>query len=368
MKIAMIGTKRMPSRDGGIDVVVGKLSSGLARRGEEVTVFVRKRKGTRSLPEYNGCRIKEVFTIDRKATDALVSSFFATILGLLGSYDVLHFHALGNTLFLFLRWLGRRKRIVVTIHGIDWKRSKFSGLGAKILKLSEKMAVKHADEIITLCENDHDYYLDAYGIETTVIPNGFEKHPVIGPRIITEKYGLHNEDYILFLARIVPEKGLSYLIEAYNQIDISQKLVIAGGSSHSTEYYAQMQKLAENNPKVIFTGFVQGQELEELYSNAYLFVLPSDIEGMPMSLLEALGHRRVCLVSDIRENRVDPVNSYFFEKGSVASLKEQLLRISTERKPFEDRSALMDWDTVVEETMRVYKSFSPWGNIGAKEG
>ena len=353
MKIAMIGPKRIPSREGGIDVVVGRLSQELVKRGQDVTVYVRRKKGVKPQKSYEGVRLKEVFTINKKATDALVSSFLATLRGLWGGYDVLHFHALGNTCFLFLTAFSKKK-IVVTIHGIDWKRSKFQGIGNKILHFSEKMVVRYADEIITLCQNDYDYFRETYGLETTLIPNGFERFPTREPRLITEQFGLRKEDYILFLARIVPEKGLHYLIEAYQKANIPQKLVIAGGSGHSQDYYEQMRALAGDNPNILFTGFVQGELLAELYSNAYLYVLPSDIEGMPMSLLEALGYGRVCLVSDIRENRVDEENSYFFRHGDVADLQTQLEAISADRKNYQPSGSLLGWDEVTQKTLEVY--------------
>ena len=354
MKIAMIGPKRIPSREGGIDVVVGRLSQELAARGEDVTVYVRRKRGVASPKNFRGVRVKAVFTIDRKATDALVSSFLATLRGLFGRYDVLHFHALGNTCFLFLTALSKKK-IVVTIHGIDWKRGKFQGIGNKILHVSEKMVVRYADAIITLCPNDRDYFRETYGLETAMIPNGFERFAPREPEEITKRFGLHREDYILFLARIVPEKGLHYLIEAYKQANVSKKLVIAGGSGHSEDYYARMRALAEDDPRILFTGFVQGELLAELYSNAYLYVLPSDIEGMPMSLLEALGYGRVCLVSDIRENRVDEQNSCFFRKSDVADLRDKLEELCAHRKDYVPSDVLLGWDQVTEKTLEVYR-------------
>ena len=334
MKIAMIGPKRIPSREGGIDVVVGRLSSELARRGQDVTVYVRKKKGLEVPESWNGVRLKEVFTIDRKATDALVSSFLATLKALWGHYDVIHFHALETP-----RCAGHAFRA-----------------SDQILKFSEKMVVRYADAIITLCDNDQDYFKEAYGLETTRIPNGFERFPLRSSSVITEKYGLHREDYILFLARIVPEKGLHYLIPAYRQAGIPQKLVIAGGSGHSEGYYREMQALAGDDPNILFTGFVQGETLAELYSNAYPYVLPSDIEGMPMSLLEALGYGRVCLVSDIQENRVDPDNSYFFQKADTDDLREKLKEISRNRKSYAPSQALMCWDEVAQKTLDLYEN------------
>lgn len=353
MRIAMIGPKRVPSREGGVDVVVERLSKLLTKKGHEVTIFVRKKRGYKPPKYYEGVRLKKTFTINKKSTDALLYSFFATLKGIFGKYDVLHFHAEGNTFFLWLTKLCKKK-VVVTIHGIDWKREKFKGLGSRILLKSEKRIVKYADEIITLCQNDADYFRETYNRETTLIPNGFEKYGLTESSLITEKFGLHHEDYILFLARIVPEKGLHYLIEAYNSIDIPQKLVIAGGDSHSKNYYNEMLKLAKNNKKIIFTGFVEGEILEELFSNAYLYVLPSDVEGMPMSLLEALGHQRICLVSDIRENKVDELNSYFFEHGNIDSLEKQLINISKNRKEFVPNKKLLSWEKVADNTIDTY--------------
>ena len=354
MRIAMIGPKRVPSREGGIDVVVGRLSSEISKLGNEVTIYVRRKGGCKTAKEYNGCAIKSTFTINKKTTDALIYSFFSTLKGLFGKYDILHFHAEGNTFFL---WLTRfcKKKVVVTIHGIDWKRSKFKGFGTRILLKSEKRIVKYADQIITLCENDKEYFLKNYNKETKLIPNGFEKYELVKPNMILDRFGLKQDEYILFLARIVPEKGLHYLIEAYNSINIPQKLVIAGSDSHSFRYFTEMKSKASENKKIIFTGFVQGQILEELFSNAYLYVLPSDIEGMPMSLLEALGHRRICLVSDIDENRIDEQNSYFFEHSNIESLKSQLLSISQSRKDFTDNDSLADWETVAKKTISIYK-------------
>lgn len=354
MKIAMIGPKRIPSREGGIDVVVGKLSTGMVEKGNDVTVFVRKKRKTKIDKIYKGVRVKKTFTVNKKSTDALVYSFFATLKGLFGKYDVLHFHASGNTFFM---WLTRfsRKKIISTCHGIDWKRQKFEGFGTKILRKSEKRMVKYSDKLITLCKNDYDYFKETYGIEPILIPNGFEKFELKKANIIKEKFGLENENYILFLARIVPEKGLHYLIDAYKKSNIDKKLVVAGGDSHSKDYYDEMVKKADNNPNIIFTGFVQGEIFEELFSNAFLYVLPSDIEGMPLSLLEALGHNRVCLVSNISENNIDPINSYFFEKGNIDSLAEQLVNINKNRKNYQENDNLIDWNEVVDRTLKLYE-------------
>lgn len=352
LNVVMIGAKKYPSRDGGIDAVVSTISELMANQGHSVTVYTRRKSD--SVSSNAKVKTKKIFTINKKATDALLYSFFATIRALFSKADVIHFHAEGNCFFL---WLTRfsKKRIITTIHGLDWQREKFKGIGTKILLKSEKRICKYSDDIIVLSKKDYDYFKNTYGIETTIIPNGFEKLENLDPVIIKEKYDLDKDSYFLFLARIVPEKGLHYLIDAFKRTKIKKKLVIAGDSNHAKEYHESIMKLASGDDRIIFTGFVCGQELNELFSNAYCYVLPSDIEGMPISLLEALGHKRICLVSDIPENHLDDDNSIYFGKSSVESLKKKLVQINIKRPTFVDNSKLMSWNDVVARTVEIYR-------------
>jgi len=255
-----------------------------------------------------------------------------------------------------------RKRIVVTIHGLDWQRGKWGGFASKYIKFGEKMAAKYADEIIVLSESVQKYFKDTYNRETVFIPNGVSQPKLKEPEIIKERYGLEKDNYILFLARIVPEKGLDYLIDAYQQIGTNKKLVIAGGASHTNDYYETIQQKAANDKRIIMTGFVQGQELEELYSNCYLYCLPSDVEGMPISLLEAMSYGKNCLVSDIPENTAVVENmAVTFAKSNSQDLKEKLevCLAGKNRKNAEDISNYIlkkyNWDEVVEKTLKLYK-------------
>ena len=336
MKIAMIGHKRIPSREGGVEVVVEELSTRLVKDGYQVDVYNRKGKNVqdkkadknkKKLKEYKGVRIITIPTINKKGLDALIYSILATIRALFGHYDVIHFHAEGPCAMLWLPHLFGI-RTVATIHGLDWQRSKWGGLGTKYIKFGEKIAAKYADEIIVLSKGVEKYFLDTYNRKTHFIPNGVEKPTIREAKIIKEKYGLEKDSYILFLARIVPEKGLHYLIEAYNQIETDKKLVIAGGASHTNDYLKKIKEMVKGIPNIIMTGFVQGRELEELYSNCCLYCLPSDIEGMPLSLLEAMSYGCRCLVSDIEENtQVTEKYAKIFKKSDVKDLKNKLNKL-----------------------------------------
>ncbi len=369
LKVAMIGHKRIPSREGGVEVVVEELANRLTRQGYEVEAYNRsgyhvsgKNFGNGRKKYYNGIRIIIIPTFRNGKLNAIVYSVFATVRALFGGYDVIHYHAEGPCATLFIPKLFGI-RVVATIHGLDWQRAKWGNFASGVLKFGEKMAAKHADEVIVLSRNVQQYFRDTYGRETHFIPNGISRPVIKEVKEIKEKYSLEKDSYILFLARLVPEKGLHYLIEAFTNIQTDKKLVIAGGSSHSYEYMKKIQKMAAQDNRIIMTNFVQGRVLEELYSNAYLFVLPSDVEGMALSLLEAMSYGNCCLVSDIRENtEVVEDKAVTFQKGNVEDLKKKLEYLFSHPESvskYKETSAdficnKYNWDDVVVQTESLY--------------
>lgn len=360
MKIAMIGHKRVPGREGGVEVVVEELAGRMAAAGHQVTLYNRAAKDKPRYHEYAGARIITVPTINKKSLDAVIYSFLASVRALFGGYDVIHYHALGPSVMLLIPHL-LGKRTVATVHGLDWQRAKWGGFGTKYLKLGEKIIAKYADEVIVLSPGVQQYFRDTYGRETVYLPNGVEKPQFHEPQLIREKWGLEKGRYILFLARIVPEKGLHYLLEAYRQLDTDVKLVIAGGDSHSGSYYPEMCELARQDSRVVMTDFVQGQTKAELFGNAALYVLPSDIEGMPISLLEAMSYGTPVLVSDIPENtQVLGEFGASFKAGDVQDLQRALQAALTD--PPKAGAAQTDriareysWDVTVQKTLELYQ-------------
>lgn len=367
MKIAMLGHKRIPSREGGVEVVVEELATRMASQGHQVVAYNRKGKhvsdDTYSLgkvDEYNGVKIKTVFTVDKKGLNAMIYSMFATIRATFGGYDVIHYHAEGSCAMI---WIPKLFGVhtVATIHGLDWQRSKWGGFATKYIKFGEKMAAKKADKVIVLSKNMQRYFKDNYDRDTVYIPNGLTMPKRREASIITDRFDLKKDDYILFLARIVPEKGVHYLLEAFQKVQTDKKLVIAGGASDTSEYYGQIQELAKQDDRVIMTGFVQDELLEELYSNCCLYVLPSDVEGMPISLLEAMGYGRRCLVSDIPEN-IELVEEHAtsFAHGNVEDLAKKLEVLLKEDKTeaSENIQYVQDnfnWDNIVMKTLELYR-------------
>lgn len=314
--------------------------------------------------EYDGIRQKVVPTIEKKGLAAVSSSFFAALCSAFGRYDVVHIHAEGPAFFCWIPKLFG-KRVISTIHGLDWAREKWKfGVGSKFIRQGEKNAVKYADEIIVLSKGVQDYFKKVYGRETNFIPNGVNRPKLRAAEQISEKFGLSKDSYILFLGRLVPEKGIRYLIEAFKQVKTDKKLVIAGGSSDTDSFERELKDLAKNDERIIFTGFVQGSLLDELYSNAYIYTLPSDLEGMPLSLLEAMSYGNCCLVSDIPEcTEVVEDKALIFKKSDVSDLWEKLqdacnhpenvMELKKEAADFICKK--YDWDDVVEKTRELYR-------------
>lgn len=370
LNIVMLGHKRIPSREGGVEIVVEELATRMVNAGHKVTCLNRAGKhvsgeefGSDSLQEYKGVRIRKVLTLDKKGLAAMTASVTGAIAAAFGRYDVVHFHAEGPCAMLWLPKLFG-KRCVATIHGLDHQRAKWGKFAKTYIMLGEKCAAKHADEIVVLSKGVQQYFLDTYGRKTIFIPNGVSKPELREAQEIAEKFQLQKNSYILFLGRLVPEKGIHYLIEAYQSLKTDKKLVIAGGISDTGEYGQELQKMADNNPNILFTGFVQGRALEELYNNAYLYVLPSDLEGMPLSLLEAMSYGNCCVTSDIEEcAAVMEDYGVTFPKGDVTALTETLQRLCSTPDivaGYKQQAAgyitgKYNWDDVTEKTLELYR-------------
>lgn len=375
LNICMLGHKRVPGREGGIEVVVEELSTRMAALGHHVTCYNRsghhvsgKEFDTEYLSEYKGIRLKEVPTIHLKGLAAMTASLSGAVSAAFHSFDVVHFHAEGPA---FMCWLPKMmgKRVYVTVHGLDHQRAKWGRFARAYIMKGEKNAVRYADEIIVLSRGVQKYFQDTYGRKTVFIPNGVKEPKIRKAELIKEKFGLEKDGYILYLGRIVPEKGETYLIEAFKKVKTDKKLVIAGGASDTDAYMNRLKELAQNDDRIIFTGFVQGRLKHELYSNAYIYTLPSDLEGMPLSLLEGMSYGNCCLTSDIPEcAEVVEDKAVLFKKGNIENLREklQMLCDDTELTDMYKKDAAefirrkYNWDDVVQRTLALYEETNDW--------
>lgn len=370
VSVSMIGHKRFGSREGGVEVVVTELARRMAARGMRVTCYDRSgsdvmtgEKAAVAEHVEDGVAVVPVRTIDKKGLAALSSSFFATLRAIRERPSVIHYHAEGPCVPLCLaHWAGIRT--VATIHGLDWQRAKWGRLASAYIKLGEKMAARYADEVIVLSRSAQEYFKSAYGRQTRLIPNGIDTKEPAGTGIITTSWVLGDGDYVLFLGRLVPEKRPELLIKAFESLDTAKKLVIAGAASDTSAYVQELRDRARGDDRVVFTGFVTGEPLAQLFSHAAAYVLPSDVEGMPISLLEAMAYGRCCITSDIPEC-ADVLGDagLTFKQGSEESLAAVLalaLEDESRARKLGEAARLRaraeyGWDRVVDRTVALYE-------------
>lgn len=371
----MIGQKGIPVSFGGIERHVEELSTRLVGEGNEVFVYARKWYTPKKISDYKGVKIIHLPTIKTKHLDAIIHTFFASVHVLFQKADVIHYHAIGPALMSWIPKLFKpSSKVVITFHCRDYYHQKWGIIARMALKLGELIACKVPEETIAVSKTIRQYAYRTYGCKTEYIPNGVPLYKKEKPEIINEKWGLNENDYILSVSRLVKHKGIHYLIKAYDEIckqtnngekDKLPKLVIAGDSSFTDDYVKYIKELAKNNPKIIFTGNATGKTLSELYSNAYMFIHPSEYEGLSITLLEALAYGCPVLASDIPENKevIDNGIGYEFENTNTSDLKTKLLDLISNPELINEKRKISqmharehyNWEDIARRTIELYK-------------
>lgn len=359
-RVAMIGLRGIPSRDGGVEVAVEELAPRLKIFGSKIVVYCRTPYISEFLRSYKGVELVNLPTINNKHLEAFIHTLLSTFHALfIKKVDIVHYHALGNALFSRIPSLFGKK-CVVTIHGFDYQREKWSPFAKWVLKLGEVEAVNHAHSIIAVSKKIKHELIINYNRDSAWIPNGIPMMPS----------GQKKDEipYILFLSRLVPEKGAHILIEAFKKVDFNGLLLIVGGGTHTAKYVESLNSLKKGDPRIRLLGPKYDQEKSNLLKNASLFVLPSTIEGMPIVLLEAMSMGTPCLVSDIREN-MDVISTpvgliaHYFASGNIISLQQKLQSLIDEIHSLSSigeqaQKAVREqynWDKIALQTDEVYK-------------
>ena len=362
MKIAFIGQKGMPTKSGGVDRHVENLAIFLASKNQEVIVYNRNGYLPEKISEWKKVKLVHLPFINQKNLAAITHGFLATWHAIFSRVDVIHYHGIGPSLLAWIpRLFSKRIKVVSTLHSFDYGNDKWGSFAKFMLKLGEKTMCKYAHQVIVLTDLMHDYLLQRHGRESVIIPNGayVEKSEKTDKLIA---FGLTPQKYIVSVSRLIRLKGIQYLIEAFKNIkDKDIKLAIVGDG----EYMNNLEKMAEGDPRIIFCGNQSGEALSELYSHAKLFVQSSEMEGLSISLLEAMAYKLPMVISDISANREAAANTaLYFKSKDVNSLTEKL-KIALNDKDEMDNLAkkgkeradtIFNWDKISADTLRIYQN------------
>lgn len=369
MKIAVIGVKGLPANQGGIEHYCQALYPRMVELGHTVDLYSRSsytKQPWFSIRQYHGVRVICIPSLPFRGLDAFTNSAFAAIATTLKDYDIVHFHALGPSLFSFIPRLLSSAKIITTCQGLDWQRGKWGKSSSRIIHWGEKAAAKYAHNVVVVSQALRTYFEKTYEIEPVYIPNGPGIYANSDPNFAcVRSFDLKPGKYLLFLGRLVPEKRPDLLIEAFQKLKRSNwKLVLAGGDSDTTEYISELMKLSGNNPNIVFAGELRGSRLAEMVRGAGLFVLPSDLEGLPLAMLEAMREGVPVVASDIlpHQQLIGSDRGVLFDSGSAISCAEALdwainrpekLAVMA-RNAREHIKANYNWDKITIDNLAVY--------------
>lgn len=362
MKIFVTGTRGLPDIPGGVEKHCQELYPRIVAAGHEVILATRTTYVEERLDAWSGVKLTHIFAPRKKSLEAILHTFLAILKARTLSPDIVHIHAIGPALMIpFARLLGLK--VVVTNHGPDYDRQKWGGAAKFMLRLGEKLGGIFANEVIVISTVIAEIIRKRCGRESNLIYNGVPVPIKSKNTDYLENKGIKPGNYLLAVARFVPEKGLHDLVQAFRKIEGDTQLVIAGDADHESEYSRNLKEMAAEDPRIILTSYITGEELNQVYSHAHLFVLPSYHEGLPICLLEAMSYGLPVLVSDIPANKeVDLPKERFYKCGDTAELCNKLetllekpLTADEQRSTREQIEQKYNWDQIADETIAVYQ-------------
>lgn len=378
----MIGQKGVPATFGGVEHHVEEVGARLAERGVVATVYCRRSYAQETPAAHRGMRLVVTPTVGTKHLDAIVHSFTSTLHAIATGADVVHYHGVGPSLAAPLSRFGSRAKVVVTIHGLDQQRAKWSGLARRVLGLAYQITGRVPDAVVTVSKGLEDRYREDFARQATYIPNGV-RPPQLGEPLgrLASEFGLEAGKYVLFVGRIVPEKRPDLLLEAARHLPDGVKMVLVGDSSFSDDYVTTIRTAAGAHEQVVLPGYLYGRELAAIYENAAVFVHPSDLEGLPLTLLEALSYRLPVVASDIPPHQevLGPCRCEghrLFAAGDPGALVEQLratlaLSGGSAEAVAPDAERLLgpyDWDHASSELLSVYCGITGHPDVQSRPG
>lgn len=368
----MIGQKGMPAHHGGVERHVHDLSVRLVEAGYTVDAYARAWYTGNTADTVAGVNIIHTPGIHTKHLDAITHTCTATIAAIRSEADIIHYHGVGPSLLSFLvRIFAPKKKVFITFHSIDARQVKWGWFATRILRLGEWTTCKIAHQTIAVSKSIQTYCKNTYGTDVQYVPNAV---PLMTRSTATEminQFGLESDGYIVALARLIPDKGMHYLISAYLTLEqqhpnvlAGKKLVIVGGSYQTDSYVQYLKSMARTSNNIVFTGYQSGPALAELMSHAHVFVHPSTVEGLPITVLEAMSYGLPTIVSDIVEHQeIITDTTYQFISEDVHSLVAVLTRVlkSTQlrtKASKQNRECIIrsyTWDSILPQITALYQ-------------
>lgn len=370
LRIAMIGQQGLPARHGGVERAVEEVAARLVDRGHHVTAFNKKLGDEPHIPSHRGIEIRYIRAINGKYTGNLTASFLSTVHTLVHRYDIVHFHALGPTIFSPLARLRPGVKVVATVQGRDDQRAKWGGFAQRMLRAAAWTTAHVPHEVVVVSRALEADFRQRYGRSTVYIPNGVNPPPdaqLPDHPPILKKLDIEDHPFLMTLGRLVPEKAVDELLRAFAQIPGETRLVVVGGSSGAEEFEAELRRLAARDHRVVLAGPVFGDDLDALLRTAAGFVMPSHLEGLPLALLEAAGYGIPLICSDI-DPHVEVLEDSgpgrrLFRTGDVADL-ERVLKCFLDDLPAEQAAAVdgrasvlsrYSWDDIAARLEKTYE-------------
>lgn len=373
MKIAVIGTKGLPPKQGGIEHYCAEVYPRMVAQGHSVDLFARSSYTKHSWLDpydYQGVRVTSLPGVGLGPMEAFFSSALGAIAASGTRYDIVHIHALGPALFSWLPRVTSTSKVVVTCHGLDWQRAKWNATTSRLIRMGERTAVRFAHEIISVSKDLQSYFSNTYGRQTVYIPTAPARYAESDPDFAYgTSLGLNQGRYILFLGRLVPEKRPDLLIDAFEALKpAGWKLVFAGGVSDTKTYVSKLLDKVAKNPDVVFAGELRGSRLAEIVRGSGLFVLPSDLEGLPLAMMEAMREGIPVLVSDIppHQQLINVERGVLFQAGNLDSCIRGLdwaihhpeERAIMAKKAQDYINTRYSWDRITTEHLNLYTTLS----------
>jgi glycosyltransferase involved in cell wall biosynthesis len=369
MKIAVIGTKGLPPKQGGIEHYCAELYPRIVAAGHSVDLYARSSYNNCQWFEtydYKGVRVITLPSVTMKGVDAFVTSALGAIAASGKQYDVIHFHALGPSLFTWIPKISSSAKIVVTCQGLDWQRAKWGTTSTFLIQSGEKAAVRCAHEVVVVSDALRSYFAQTYGRKTVYIPNAPAGYPDTDPSFpFVKQLGLEQGKYMLFLGRLVPEKRPNLLIEAFQNLNPDGwKLVLVGGGSDTNVFTSAIREMASGNPNIIFAGELRGERLAEIVRGAGLFTLPSDLEGLPLAMLEGIREGIPVVASDIPPHQqvLNEQRGTLFQAGNLESCMsamdwaihhpEEIAQMAKKAKKYVDTHHT--WEKITADHLKLY--------------